>query len=202
MRQRTRRGGANRARAAAAALFPQRALGAFVFVVGTMWAVLIGYVVHVQLPTNVIVLPFEQELHLAAVVFAPEGWAFFTKNPREPVLIPYTMDTAGMWRSAAVGAYDDPPHLFGASRSPRAQGVEMGLLSSQISPTAWGTCDERIETCLARAASWFVAGNPSPQPTLCGKVALVRQEPLPWAWASARAETTMPSTFVLVDSRC
>lgn len=170
--------------------------------IGALWALLIGYAVHIRLPTNVIELPLERELRVAAVVFAPEGWAFFTKDPREPFLIPYSLSSDGAWRPAAVGSYDEPQHLFGADRSPRAQGVEMGLLSSQISPSSWASCDERVETCLAHATAWLVANNPSPRPTLCGRVALTRQEPLPWAWASARAVTTMPSTFVLVEIRC
>ena len=202
MAERARRGGAKGARAAARAPLSARVLGAAVLLAGAVWAVVIGYAVHIQLPTNVIALPFERELRVAAVVFTPEGWAFFTKDPREPILVPYALGSDGVWRPAAVGSYGEARNFFGADRTPRAQGVEMGLLSSRLSPSFWASCDDRVETCLGRAGTWLVVSNASPRPTLCGKIALTRQEPLPWAWASARTLTTMPSTFVLVDVRC
>lgn len=173
-----------------------------VVVLAVVWSLAVGYVVHSQLPKNAIELPFERDVHLAMVVFAPEGWAFFTKDPREPAFVPYAPDRSGIWRSVAVGSYDEPRHLFGASRTPRAQGVEMGLLASQVSGSAWETCSSRVEDCLRSAQDWLVAANPSPAATLCGKIAIVRQEPLPWAWAAARDSTIMPSSFVRIDSRC
>lgn len=171
-------------------------------VLAVLWTLVAGYVVHAQLPKNTMELPFERDAHLVMLVFAPEGWAFFTKNPREPVFVPYALDRSGIWRSVAVGSYDEPRHLFGASRTPRAQGVEMGLLASAVSGSAWQTCNALVEDCLRNAQEWLVAANPSPAATLCGKIAIVRQELLPWAWAAARGSTVMPSTFVRIDARC
>ena len=44
--------------------------------------------------------------------------------------------------------------------------------------------------------------NPTPTPLLCGRIAVVQQDPLPWAWLEAEAETTMHSRVVVLDVTC
>ena len=51
---------------------------------GVAWATAGLYVVHAQVPRNVLELPLERVLGPAIPFFAPEGWAFFTRDPREP----------------------------------------------------------------------------------------------------------------------
>src|SRR5438270_566632 len=74
---------------------------------GVAWATAGLYVVHAQIPRNVLELPLERVLKPAIPFFAPEGWAFFTRDPREPHLLPYRHGTDGMWAFAHAGPHAD-----------------------------------------------------------------------------------------------
>jgi antimicrobial peptide system SdpA family protein len=170
--------------------------------VGIAWATAGLYIVHAQIPRNVLELPFEQTVRSAIPFFVPEGWAFFTRDPREPRLLPYRRGTDGIWAYAHAGPHADIRNVFGLDRISRAQGVEIGLLLGEFADTAWRTCTDAPTLCLDDQPPSVPITNHSPAPTLCGDVGLVRQEPVPWAWARVGSETTMPSTVVRLDIRC
>ena len=169
---------------------------------GVAWATAGLYVVHAQIPRNVLELPLERVLRPAIPFLAPEGWAFFTRDPREPRLLPYRHATNGVWAYAHAGPHADLRNVFGLDRISRAQGVEIGLLLGEFADTAWQPCTDAPTLCLDELPRTVSITNRSPAPTLCGDVGLVRQEPVPWAWARVESETTMPSTVVRLDIRC
>jgi len=171
-------------------------------ILGMAWATIGLYIVHSQIPRNVLELPFERALKPAIPFFAPEGWAFFTRDPREPRLLPFRRAADGTWANAHAGPHADIRNVFGLDRISRAQGVEIGLLLGEFADTAWQSCSDAPTLCLGDLPRTLSITNRSPAPTLCGDIGLVRQEPVPWAWASVQGETTMPSMVVRLDIRC
>lgn len=174
-------------------------LGLLAVAVAAVWTVIGGSVVHAYLPPNAILLPYEGRLRQLLIAVAPQGWAFFTRNPREDRLLVFARTAVG-WRSVHAGPHSEPRHVFGFDRSSRAQGVELGLLRVTIPTDRWSDCDESITTCVADLTPYVVT-NPSPHPTLCGDIALAYQEPVPWAWAD-QPDLEMPSRAVRLSVNC
>ena len=166
-----------------------------------LWTVLCVYVVHANLPFNAVHLPFEHRLDVQA--WAPEGWAFFTKSPRDDRLFLYRR-IGGRWLNISLGPDSRASNLFGLSRRARAQGVEAGLMQVNLSSTIkWTDCaTQSVDSCLEAGSPAATVRNLSPQPTLCGEVAFVHQPPVPWAWLSLRKPVQMPARILILRSRC
>jgi antimicrobial peptide system SdpA family protein len=178
---------------------PER-LGAVAAALIALGALVGGYVVHAQLPANAVQLPYEMKLGQPIRLVLPQGWAFFTRSPREPDVVPY-LRVDGRWRAALATPNAEPRNLFGLSRTARAQGVELGMLIGELGRDQWLDCTVDPTVCLERATS-VAARNTSLIPTLCGQVGLVSQQPLPWAWSQARDETIMPGRVARMDISC
>lgn len=172
----------------------------FAFALLACWSIVALYAVHGQMPRNVLELPFESRLRPLLPYLTPEGWAFFTRNAREPKLLTYRLD-AGRWRTADLGPHARPTNLFGLDRRSRAQGVEIALLLGTIRKDGPVDCKDAIPACLDRLPALQIR-NASPAPSLCGDVGIAQQEPLPWAWSRAASEVTMPSRVVRLDITC
>jgi antimicrobial peptide system SdpA family protein len=189
-------------RPVAASYVDPRLMGGVLLMLAITWSVLILYAVHIELPVNALDLPFESSIkpNLQAVI--PEGWGFFTRDPREARLLPYVRP-AGDWQSASEGPNGEAWNAFGLNRAARAQGVEMGLLEFAIPTDAWKDCTEEIGSCLDKLPTSMQVSNPTPHPTLCGDVGFAHRDTLPWAWAaSVPDETTMPSKVVRLTVKC
>jgi len=176
-----------------------RGLGTFAVGLAAFWAVLALYVVHAALPYNPLQLPYAHALRTQ--VWAPEGWAFFTRDPREPR--PYLYRLEGReWASASLGPHARPSNAFGMNRRARAQGVELGLLLENVSVRSWEKCETEPMGCLGRAPAAARVANGSPRPSLCGTIGVVRQPPVPWAWARAPKPVVMPSNVIRLEVSC
>jgi len=179
---------------------PPERLGAIVVALVAFGVLLAGYVVHAQIPTNAVQLPYEQSLSTSFRLVLPQGWAFFTRSPREPDVVPYR-HADGRWQPALRTPNAEPRNLFGLSRRARSQGVEIGLLAGELRGADWRPCADAPTDCLDLAPS-VIVHNASLLPTLCGEVGLVSQQPLPWAWSGAREQTIMPSTVARLEISC
>jgi antimicrobial peptide system SdpA family protein len=176
-------------------------LGAGAIGSSVVLAALLVYGSHEPMAYNAVKLPLEQEAEVNR--WFPQGWRFFTRDPREPHALYLERDDAtGRWQSAALGPNFLAENLFGFSRRPRAQGIEYGLLMHDVGHLDWTPCKERPEQCLEEARALRTVTNQSPEPTLCGTVGVVMQDQLPWAWAADGADTVMPSRVVKVRVKC
>lgn len=119
------------------------------------------------------------------MALAPEKWGFFTKSPRDESIVPYTRSTEGSWESAALYPHSEPRNVLGLTKNSRSQGLEVGLLYAQAMGPDWLACNvaESVSQCANEVSDLVQAENPTPIPTLCGAVLLVREVPAPWAYA-------------------
>ena len=179
-----------------------RFLGGVVLMLAIIWSVLGLYAVHIELPVNALDLPFEGSIKPNLQALIPEGWGFFTRDPREARLLPFVRGADG-WRAASEGPNGEAWNAFGFNRAARAQGVEMGLLEFTIPTDAWKDCNEEIAICLDKLPASMPLSNPTPRPTLCGEVGFAHRDTVPWAWAASTPdETAMPSKVVRVNVKC
>lgn len=131
----------------------------------------------------------------------PQGWKFYTRDPREANNYVYQL-VEGTWQNASIGPNARPAFLFGINRRGRAQGLEYGLLVTDVDPMAWEECEEHPFACLARLPAADTLANASPDPTLCGTIALVRQPLVPWAWRTSADALDMPSLLIRLEVTC
>jgi antimicrobial peptide system SdpA family protein len=179
---------------------PVRAFGTFSLATAIAFAAVVLYVAQTYLPTTAVSLPLYAQIRPVARSLVPEGWAFFTRSPREERVLPYVLRD-GRWTDVHAPPHAEPQHAFGLNRVSRAQGVELGLLYGGLPSNAWTSCRfTDAARCLAGTAISLTLRNVSPDPTICGDVALLRQEPVPWAWA--HSTTAMPIKYVRLAVRC
>lgn len=177
---------------------PQNArLGALTLVLVIFWTTIAVYSVHAVLPYNPIRLPFARVLQARA--WAPQGWNFFTRAAREPDLAVLRHD-GSVWRAVPLGLNSSAETWFGVKRQARARGIEAGLILFAVKDRRWTSCNDAPVECVTRAPLMGEVPNATPVPTLCGELALVRQEPVPWAWN--RSAVIMPSNVMRVIVRC
>jgi antimicrobial peptide system SdpA family protein len=133
----------------------------------------------------------------------PEGWSFFTRDPREADPEPFIREPGGGWRRVLQRGRGGIVGLLGLDRASRGQGVEMGLLTGPVPRHRWTRCDRGAwSSCLSAAPVLAEVVNPSPQPTLCGNVAIVFRRPVPWAWARSVNLDQMPAEIVRLRVSC
>ncbi len=180
---------------------PVARLVAAVFVMITaFWLLLLAYSIDAALPFNPFTLALAQKVRIQA--FVPQGWKFFTKNPRDERIDVLAKDDNGRWRSILLGHNASAANLFGIRRNSRAQGVEFGLIASSLGKNRWISCSQRVDVCMNAAPVAATVKNISPGPTLCGEVVLVKQPPVPWAWSRSKREVVMPSKCAKIRLSC
>ncbi|MEV0258553.1 SdpA family antimicrobial peptide system protein [Streptomyces sp. NPDC050732] len=167
-----------------------------------IWAVVIVYVIQEQLPKNVISLPAQQEVKHTVVNLAPQGWAFFTKSPRDPEVVPFKKES-GHWEAQSLTPHAAPRNAFGLNRASRAQGVEMAMLLSAAKQDDWHSCTKSRAACLEEfGAAARSIDNKEPNPTLCGTIGLLAERPTPWAWRDLIPEPHTPERVLVVEVTC
>jgi antimicrobial peptide system SdpA family protein len=172
----------------------------FLFICG-FWIIVFIYSIHSAMPFNPINLPFESKAHLR--FFLPQGWKFFTRNPREEDIGIYAKDSNGEWLPM-IHPHSSPINLFGIKKTSRAKAVEFGLLLSLLSEhnPNWESCNSSLQSCSEKVQTVGAINNPSPNPSLCGDILLQKRRPIPWAWSAARKNVIMPSTIYRTNILC
>lgn len=158
-------------------------------------------IAYLFLSTIIFALPDSPASHIGSeVIFKlfPQGWAFFSKSPRDESIFIYNLE---LTENPVIWPNNHPKNIFGLKRYGRGQGVEVGVLYSQIKPENWYACEGIIHECLVELDFISVINN-TPNPSLCGEFILVLREPIPWAWSKKVSLENIPSKLVKVESTC
>ncbi|MCS1352296.1 SdpA family antimicrobial peptide system protein [Mechercharimyces sp. CAU 1602] len=154
--------------------------------------------IHSALPTNAVApLPLEESLAVNRSV--PQGWGFYSKDPKESTFHVIDIETGV---TAAAWPNNRPINYFGLKRYGRSQGIEAGVIRQQIDESAWQECEEEMFECMRAAEIAQEIENPLSSPTICGEVGYGYQEPVPWAWSKSREQIEMPSRIARVKITC
>lgn len=175
-------------------------LGGFAVLLISAWSLVAAYSIHAGLPTNLVHLPFEEQIN--ASFWMTERFQFFTESSREAVIRPYLQDTRGEWRLASIWPQFQASNAFGLSRAPRIQIKEEGLLLMNWSSASFRACKDDPATCLKQAPILIQATNTYPLRTLCGNVGFVAQAPVPFTWLNSAHVPLMPSKILAMHVSC
>jgi antimicrobial peptide system SdpA family protein len=162
------------------------------------WALVIGYIALVSVVDHPLRASYRERQNLVAV--SPQGWAFFTRNPREPVELIYQHDGA-KW---GVASYSNSSlaNVWGTRRAARMLSVEANAMVNEISPESWIPCKNTMEICLHQAPPPVRVENKSALQNLCGEVVVERRPPVPWAWSRRIDKIHMPGKLVRFEAVC
>lgn len=174
-------------------------LGLYILALLLFWFAAFLYTVHPVLPPNPIQLPGEEHNPLPKLL--PQGWGFFTRDPKSMGLTGMIRTTEGVWQTPA-SANRRWPRLVEFSRRRKLAGVEVGVILDQLSEPNWQECKQVPSVCLEQANVEGQVDNQMPHPSLCGEVGIYRQPPIPWAWSQAADETIMPSQVLRLQVVC
>jgi len=145
------------------------------------------------LPSN----PMDEMKSLTLLKVFPQGWGFFSKSPREEsiMILNSSYDLATVWPNNSF------ENLLGVKRFGRTQGIEMGLLYSQIPENMWTACESDLKNCVA-PTEVITVNNTTPVPSFCGEYIIVKRQVVPWAWSKIMETDEMPLKFAKVVSSC
>jgi antimicrobial peptide system SdpA family protein len=164
--------------------------------VALAWAAAIAPVLLGSVPDS----PLRPSLRLRqdVIAIAPQGWAFFTRDPREPVDRIYAR-SGPEWVQVTY-SNSSRRNWLGLKRDARALNVELASLLAEVDPSQWSGCKGRLETCRDVPAVPVV--NRSRLRALCGEILVERRPPTPWAWSRARRPVLLDSKIARLDVRC
>jgi antimicrobial peptide system SdpA family protein len=135
-------------------------------------------------------------------LFAPQGWKFFTKSPREDIFLLYRMQSDSSF-TMIDERNGDFTNFFGAIKRPRIRAVAAGTAYSQIPPSYWqdyrGTFSSApsLDSLLC-----FTAFNMAKSPRLPDGIYIFQEIALvPWAWSNKEL-LKMPSKIAKVKIVC
>lgn len=139
--------------------------------------------------------------NMSLELFMPQGWNFFTANPRVEQTVAYKK-TANGWGNMLKWPHASRENLFGLRRTGRAQGLELGLILQELPAQSFVDCRETIGGCLDKVATVTRLENLDPSATLCGFIGLVAQQPVPWAWTRSGQAIKMSARVAKAFVQC
>ena len=113
----------------------------------------------------------------------PEGWGFFTKNPREENVTLFRVHDDQTLEKVTI-KNSSADNWFGLSRKSRKIGAELSIVLTQVPDSAW---EEHInpETPVCQGQDVEISSNKMVTTLKPGKYLVVKKEVLPWAWIDA-----------------
>lgn len=136
--------------------------------------------------------------------FIPQGWAFFTRNPREAQIQLYKQDTDSTWKKMNH-FHAHYSNYFGLSRKTTAMISELQYIKmNYIKDSDFIDCESNYQRGILGCVpdSTIIVPNKFEKPILCGEYILTFQEPIPWAWSKSMDKILMPSKVIRLNIQC
>ena len=167
----------------------------FSVILTIFWTIIMAYITLAAVPLNPISMNFENKMNILSVV--PEGWGFFTRNPREPALYMYYRKSPNSGYTLLNSPLSSPENGFGISRRMRKINIELFAILSTVKDSSWQRGNENAIdlSCDSTLSVKGIFDNS----TLRGTFLLIKQERLPWAWARQRQQIIMPYKKIILD---
>lgn len=159
--------------------------------------ILIAIAVSVSLPYNPASFSVVSGFQSKNVrLLLPEGFSFFTRNPREPLTFVFRVNPDGTLTNV-TRTNSSIEDWFGVKRNNRAFFAQLGnvLTQANINPDSFPLTD-------ACGPDEIAIRNVQPYPLLCGKYLIKIQERAPWAWAASFPQQDMPSREIALNIAC
>jgi len=127
----------------------------------------------------------------------PQGWEFFTLNPRSEYLVVYKIENEKLviedFRNSALNSF------FGISKINRIRNIELEYLISSIDTNQYQYCDNKdsLFTLQNTLPIHYITNNTNIK-KLFGEFIIRKTIPIPWAWHNSDKNIFMPSKLIRV----
>lgn len=140
-----------------------------------------------------------------ALRLVPQGWAFFTRSPREAQILLYEITSEGKLRKFPH-KHSSYRNLFGINRKSsklltEIQGIKSKIPDSLFNNTKWNYQSSSTDLTSITNQLYSIR-NEVYSPIMCGKYALFFQKPIPWAWLESRNSINMPAKVIYLEVSC
>jgi len=121
----------------------------------------------------------------------PEGWNFFTRDPREERVFIYKTNANSEFTAIEEWPNNAYRNMFGIKRNARAIGTDYGMILSKISDSNWIKIDEKdLSVFFQRTKNLepqFFFNYPDDAKEearhfLYGDLVFVKKQIIPWSW--------------------
>lgn len=137
--------------------------------------------------------------------FVPQGWAFFTRNPREAQVILYEVSSEKHLVKYPQ-KHSSSENLFGINRKSSKLLTEIQVLKANVPDSIFSNIkwNYQINYISKEIDSLkpFKVRNEVYMPVLCGNYLLIFQKTIPWAWCKSNDELEMPAKAVFLKIEC
>ncbi len=137
-------------------------------------------------------LNFAPRTRLAVVRAFPQGWGFFTRNPRDETLniTPLSKNTTEIYWPMI-----NRHNITGFDRTGREEGVEYGVLQSEIPAHSW----EYGLDPWKGTHRYVRISNPTRTHILKGKYLVTFSKIVPWAYATGYKSQHITTKYVFIN---
>ena len=139
------------------------------------------------------------------VAFIPQGWAFFTKSCRDPVVSVFQIiGDSALAEIQTTQNRENPISSF--NRIDRVQMLEISAILEQVDSGEWRVCGEEVTLCKTpqslKEANVVTILNKAINPTMCDDLFLTVVDTVPWSWAELTSREKMPGKAVRLHVKC
>lgn len=149
-------------------------------------------------PDNPIDLPFHNALVKRNLKrFLPEGFGFFTRNPREERISIFQFCREGNFKEIHLqnATFDN---ILGLKKNSRALNALVQSILNNTKDSLWTDCFGDLELCVNNIPLKQKSIIPSVYQFQCGKYIAIRFKPIPWAWFKSYQKLSYPDYKVLI----
>jgi antimicrobial peptide system SdpA family protein len=174
-----------------------KALTAGLILVWSLWAILN---LTSSLKENALHAPLRDRALLQSLT--PQGWAFFTRNPREERTLAWMRRPSSL-EPANLADYRGAP-WNGVKRALRNRALTINAVASHLSEKDWQACEGDLLACVksSEVAPKPVVLEINDNSGLCGEVVLQKESPTPWAWRNAFHRVKKHTQFARAAVKC
>lgn len=129
--------------------------------------------------------------------FIPQGWAFFTRDPREAQITIYKIENDSILKPYPQ-RHSSFTNLFGLKRTSSKILTELQLLKLKTSDSLYSNLkwNYQANQYSKIPSEKFEYRNEIFDPILLGDFIVVYQKPVPWAWSKSIERIEMPSKII------
>ncbi len=137
--------------------------------------------------------------------FVPQGWAFFTRSPREAQIILYKKNSDNKYEEINQ-RHANIYNLFGLNRKPSKVLGELQFAKKEIPKklyydTIFNYQKNHIIEDVNKLKPFYYE-NKMYDPILCGDYLVVYQKAVPWAWSKNIDKINMPCKMIKINFIC
>lgn len=139
-------------------------------------------------------IPKKVQKHIGTIF--PEGWGFFTKNPRDPLLEVYEVKNDILTLTTIKN--QSAQNIFGLSRKSRIVGYESSMIANEVLPKYWSK-DKMGNLHQLKMDTIFSIKNNNNKYLKKGIYLFVTYEMVPFAWAKQNQNANNPINYIFVN---